>query len=85
MELDLVVILIVILGIVINPFSTDAKEIHWGFKKTSGGIPTEAGAATYQLLQSMVQYIKEVLMQKLRMAFDNGYEIGYTGHQYWIH
>ena len=75
----IVVTLIVILGVVINPFSTDAKEIHWGLKKATGGIPTEAGAAHDEILEKHGAIYKGNADKKIAyLTFDNGYENGYT-------
>ena len=35
--------IIVTAGILLNPFSADAEELHWGFKKATGRVPPDAG------------------------------------------
>ena len=71
--------LIVLAGILLNPYSTDAQEIHWGFKKATGGIPPDAGASHNEILDKYGSIYKGKPDEKIAyLTFDNGYENGYT-------
>lgn len=70
---------ILILGFAFNPFSAEAEEFHWGFKKSSGGIPPSAGASLDAMLDKHGAIYKGNPDEKIAyLTFDNGYENGYT-------
>jgi peptidoglycan-N-acetylmuramic acid deacetylase len=70
---------ILILGIISNPFQVDAESLHWGFKKGSQEKQAEAGSAFDQLLKKYGAFYKGPSDEKvLYLTFDNGYENGYT-------
>ena len=70
---------IVLVGFVLNPFSTVAEEFHWGFKKATDGVPPEAGAALDSMLDKHGAIYKGKPDEKIAyLTFDNGYENGYT-------
>lgn len=70
---------IIVVGLVFNPFSTQAEEFHWGFKKSTNRIPPEAGAALDDLLKKYGAIYKGKPDEKVAyLSFDNGYENGYT-------
>ena len=53
--------------------------IHWGFKKSRGEVPPEAGTAYEQLLEKYGAFYKGDPGKKvIYLTFDNGYENGYT-------
>lgn len=71
--------LIVLVGFVFNPFSAEAEEFHWGFKKSIDGVPPSAGAALDSMLDNHGAIYKGKPDEKIiYLTFDNGYENGYT-------
>lgn len=71
--------IIVTAGILVNPFSADAEEFHWGFKKATNQIPPEAGGSFDALLDKHGAIYKGKPDEKIvYLTFDNGYEAGYT-------
>ena len=70
---------IITAGIVFNPFTAEAQEYHWGFKKSSGGEPPNPGATFESLLNKHGAIYKGKPDEKIAyLTFDNGYENGYT-------
>lgn len=70
---------IIMAGIFFNPFSADAEEFHWGFKKATDGVPPDAGGALNALLEKHGAIYKGKPDEKIvYLTFDNGYENGYT-------
>lgn len=70
---------IISLGFSYEPFTAEAKEIHWGFKKARDEIPPEAGAELDALLEKHGAIYKGPANKKvIYLTFDNGYENGYT-------
>ncbi|MFJ7936623.1 polysaccharide deacetylase family protein [Sporosarcina sp. NPDC096371] len=75
----LIAAFIVLAGLVLNPFSTEAEEFHWGFKKATDGVPPNAGAALDSMLDKYGAIYKGKPDEKIvYLTFDNGYENGYT-------
>lgn len=75
----LLALTIVMAGLVFNPFSVDAEEFNWGFKKATEGIPPSAGASFDNLLDKHGAIYKGKADEKIAyLTFDNGYENGYT-------
>ncbi len=67
------------IGIAYQPFSAEAKEIHWGFKKARDEVPPEAGAELDALLEKYGAFYKGPADKKvIYLTFDNGYENGHT-------
>ena len=56
---------IVMVGFVLNPFSTVAEEFHWGFKKATDGVPPDAALHSIQCSTNMARFTKASLMKKL--------------------
>ncbi|MDQ0216580.1 peptidoglycan-N-acetylmuramic acid deacetylase [Oikeobacillus pervagus] len=55
------------------------EPIHWGFKRSSNGVPPDAGEAYNTLLEKYDAFYKGKANKKvLYLTFDNGYENGYT-------
>ncbi|MDS9473338.1 delta-lactam-biosynthetic de-N-acetylase [Sporosarcina pasteurii] len=72
-------ILIILVGILINPFSANAEELHWGFKKAKDEVPSDAGSPFNEILDKHGAIYKGNAEEKiLYLTFDNGYEAGYT-------
>lgn len=70
---------LVIAGVVLNPFSVQAEEFHWGFKKTTDEVPPDAGASYNQMLEKYGALYKGNPDDKvIYLTFDNGYEAGHT-------
>ncbi|WP_144511791.1 polysaccharide deacetylase family protein [Bacillus sp. FJAT-22090] len=70
---------VISMGFFYQPFSAQAKEIHWGFKKTTNEIPPEAGAELDTMLEKHGAIYKGDPNEKIiYFTFDNGYENGYT-------
>src|SRR5699024_5593634 len=70
---------LVIAGVVLNPFSVQAEEFHWGFKKTTDEVPPDAGASFNQMLEKYGALYKGNPDDKvIYLTFDNGYEAGHT-------
>ena len=66
-------------GLLFNPFSADAEEFHWGFKKATNEVPPNAGASFDALLDKHGAIYKGKPDEKIvYLTFDNGYENGYT-------
>ncbi|KZE37863.1 polysaccharide deacetylase [Bhargavaea cecembensis] len=66
-------------GLVMSPFTAEAGEFHWGFKKATDGIPPDAGAELNTLLEKNGALYKGSPDKKIvYLTFDNGYEAGYT-------
>lgn len=66
-------------GILLNPFTADADEFHWGFKKATNGVPPNAGDALNTMLDKHGAIYKGSPDEKVAyLTFDNGYENGYT-------
>lgn len=66
-------------GLVFSPFRAEAGELHWGFKKATGGVPPDAGAELNGLLEEYGALYKGSPDKKIvYLTFDNGYEAGYT-------
>jgi peptidoglycan-N-acetylmuramic acid deacetylase len=71
--------LIVLAGLLFNPFSADAEEFPWGLKKATGGVPPDAGPTLNVLLEKHGALYKGKPDEKVvYLTFDNGYENGYT-------
>ena len=71
--------IIVATGMLLNPFSADAEEFHWGFKKAVNETPPNAGASFDALLDKHGAIYKGKADEKIvYLTFDNGYENGYT-------
>lgn len=72
-------LIIVMAGVLFNPFSADAEAFNWGFKKSTGGEPPSAGASLDALLDKHGAIYKGKPDEKVAyLTFDNGYENGYT-------
>lgn len=72
-------ITIIVTGALLNPFSANAEEFHWGFKKSSNGVPPNAGDALDVMLDNHGAIYKGKPEEKIAyLTFDNGYENGYT-------
>lgn len=70
---------IIVVGVLFNPFAARAEEFHWGFKKATGGVPPDAGAALESILDRHGAIYKGKPDEKIAyLTFDNGYENGYT-------
>ncbi|QTD43378.1 delta-lactam-biosynthetic de-N-acetylase [Sporosarcina sp. Te-1] len=70
---------IIVVGVLFNPFAAKAEEFHWGFKKATGGVPPNAGAALESILERHGAIYKGKPDEKIAyLTFDNGYENGYT-------
>ncbi|WP_409297019.1 delta-lactam-biosynthetic de-N-acetylase [Peribacillus sp. SCS-26] len=57
------------------------ERYNWGFRKSSGGQPADAG----KKLESMLErhgavYQGDTSKKDIYLTFDNGYENGFTGH-----
>jgi peptidoglycan-N-acetylmuramic acid deacetylase len=75
----LLAVMIILAGIVFNPYSAAAEEFHWGFKKATNGVPPDAGAAFNEVLDKYGAIYKGKPDEKVvYLSFDNGYEAGYT-------
>jgi len=75
----LMAFIIVTAGILLNPFTADAEEFHWGFKKAADQIPPNAGGSFDSLLDKHGAIYKGKPDEKVvYLTFDNGYENGYT-------
>lgn len=75
----LLAVCLFIVGVVVNPFAVQAEAFHWGFKKSTDGIPPSAGAQLDQLLDEYGALYKGQDNKKVvYLTFDNGYENGYT-------
>ncbi|MFD1927834.1 polysaccharide deacetylase family protein [Sporosarcina siberiensis] len=71
--------IIVLAGLVLNPFSASAEEYHWGFKKATGGEQPNAGEPFESLIEQYGALYKGKSDKKIvYLTFDNGYENGYT-------
>ncbi|WP_303965737.1 polysaccharide deacetylase family protein [Sporosarcina ureae] len=70
---------LLIVGVVMNPFTVQAEAFHWGFKKATEGVPPSAGAELDKLLDDYGAIYKGKDDKKVvYLTFDNGYENGYT-------
>lgn len=70
---------ILIAGILFNPYSANAEEFHWGFKKATDRVPPDAGAPFNEILDKYGAIYKGKPDEKvIYLTFDNGYEAGYT-------
>lgn len=70
---------IIVMGIILNPFSALAEEFHWGFKKATNEIPPDAGAELNETLNQYGAIYKGKPEEKIAyLTFDNGYEAGHT-------
>ncbi|MHA6260279.1 polysaccharide deacetylase family protein [Sporosarcina sp. CAU 1771] len=70
---------IVVSGVLLNPFTAGAEEFHWGFKKATGGEPPVAGGSFDSLLDKYGAIYKGKPDEKIvYLTFDNGYENGFT-------
>ncbi|WP_124069303.1 polysaccharide deacetylase family protein [Filibacter tadaridae] len=70
---------ILVAGVLFNPFTADAEEFHWGFKKATGGTPPDAGASLNAMLDKHGAIYKGKPDEKVAyLTFDNGYENGFT-------
>jgi peptidoglycan-N-acetylmuramic acid deacetylase len=55
------------------------QAINWGIKKSTGGVPAEAGKAWDDLLAKHGAFYKaDPNKKEIYLTFDNGYENGYT-------
>lgn len=71
--------IIISMGMYFQPFSAQADEIHWGFKKARNEVPPEAGTELDTLLEKHGAIYKGSPDKKvIYFTFDNGYENGYT-------
>ena len=71
--------LILLLGIMLNPFQVDAESLHWGFQKAKQENQAQAGSAFDEMLKKYGSYYKGSPDEKvLYLTFDNGFENGYT-------
>lgn len=72
-------LLIIMAGLLLNPYAANAEESHWGFKKAKDEIPPDAGAAFNELLEKYGALYKGSAEDKtIYLTFDNGYEAGHT-------
>jgi peptidoglycan-N-acetylmuramic acid deacetylase len=70
---------ILVLGILLNPFQVEAESLNWGFKKGSQENQAQAGGTFDELLKKYGAFYKGSPDEKiLYLTFDNGYENGYT-------
>ena len=71
--------IILSIGLVYQPFSAQAEEIHWGLKKATDEQQAEAGGEMDAMLKKHGAIYKGPADKKvLYFTFDNGYENGYT-------
>lgn len=71
--------IIMLVGLLLNPFAAQAEEVHWGFKKATEGVPPDAGASLDATLDKHGAIYKGKPDDKfIYLTFDNGYEAGYT-------
>ena len=71
--------LLILLGIVYNPFQAEAESLKWGFQKGKQEQQAQAGSAFDQLLKKHGAFYKGSPDEKvLYLTFDNGFENGYT-------
>ncbi|WP_301109681.1 delta-lactam-biosynthetic de-N-acetylase [Sporosarcina sp.] len=71
--------ILLIVGILVNPYAVKAEEFHWGFKKSTDGVPPSAGSELDKLLDDHGAIYKGQGEEKIvYLTFDNGYENGYT-------
>ena len=70
---------LLVLGVLLNPFAVEAESLHWGFQKGSNEKQAQAGSAFDQLLKKYGAYYKGSPDEKIiYLTFDNGYENGNT-------
>jgi len=72
-------VLIIVLGLMFNPFRVEAESLHWGFQKAKQEQQAQAGSAFDGILKKYGAYYKGSPDEKvLYLTFDNGFENGYT-------
>lgn len=75
----LIALIIITTGLLLNPFSANAEELHWGFKKAKDEVPPDAGSQFNEVLEKHGALYKGSPDEKIvYLTFDNGYEAGYT-------
>ncbi len=76
---SLIALFIITTGVLLNPFSANAEEFHWGFKKATDETPPDAGAPFNEVLKKYGALYKGDPEEKtIYLTFDNGYEAGHT-------
>lgn len=83
MKLIKPIIVVFLLFCIIGPFASaesySNQAINWGIKKSTGGVPAEAGKAWDDLLAKHGAFYKaDPSKKEIYLTFDNGYENGYT-------
>jgi peptidoglycan-N-acetylmuramic acid deacetylase len=74
-----VFLLFCIIGSFASAESYSNQPINWGIKKSTGGVPAEAGKAWDDLLAKHGAFYKaDPSKKEIYLTFDNGYENGYT-------
>lgn len=74
-----IALFIITIGVLLNPFSANAEEFNWGFKKATDEVPPDAGASFNELLKKYGALYKGDPKEKtIYLTFDNGYEAGFT-------
>lgn len=74
-----IALFIITVGVLLNPFSANAEEFNWGFKKATDEVPPDAGASFNELLKKYGALYKGDPKEKtIYLTFDNGYEAGFT-------
>ena len=83
MKLIKPIIIVFLLFCIIGSFATaesySNQPINWGLKKSTNGVPAEAGKAWDDLLAKHGAFYKaDPSKKEIYLTFDNGYENGYT-------
>ena len=65
LQVLLLATIIVMAGFVFNPFSAEADEFHWGFKKATGGSSLVPALHLIQCSINMEPFTKESQTKKL--------------------
>ena len=83
MKLIKPIIVVFLLFCIIGSFATaesySNQPINWGLKKSTNGVPAEAGKAWDDLLAKHGAFYKaDPSKKEIYLTFDNGYENGYT-------